>query len=34
LALLNLERNRCIDGIDRRFRSLVEGARSNLTGKK
>jgi hypothetical protein len=34
LALLNLERNRCIDGIDRRFRSLVEGARSNLTRKK
>jgi len=24
LALLNLERNKCIDGIDRQFRNLVE----------
>ena len=28
LALLNLERNQCIDGIDREFRSMVDGARS------
>jgi hypothetical protein len=27
LALLNLERNQCIDGIDREFRSTIESAR-------
>lgn len=34
LATLNLERNRCIDGIDRELRSIVERARSGPSGKK
>jgi hypothetical protein len=34
LALLNLERNQCIDGIDREFRSLVESRRSGSSPKK
>lgn len=34
LASLNLERNRCIDGIDREFRSIVERALSGPGRKK
>ena len=29
LAIVNLERNQCIDGLDRRFRELIEAARAN-----
>src|SRR5436190_19784701 len=29
LAIVNLERNQCIDGVDRRFRELIEAARVN-----
>lgn len=32
LALLNLERNQCIDGIDRGFRGLVEDRNSGRPG--
>ena len=28
LAIVNLERNQCIDGLDRRFRELIEAARA------
>jgi hypothetical protein len=28
LAIVNLERNQCIDQLDRQFRDLVEAARS------
>ena len=34
LAMLNLERNQCIDGIDRGFRSMIESARSSASRKK
>lgn len=34
LALLNLERNQCIDGLDREFRSMIESARSSASRKK
>jgi len=33
LALLNLERNQCVDGIDREFRSTIESARSGDSRK-
>ena len=33
LASLNLERNRCIDGIDREFRAIVESALPNSSRK-
>ena len=29
LAIVNLERNQCIDGLDRRFRELIEAGRAN-----
>ena len=29
LAIVNLERNQCIDGLDRRFRELIEVARTD-----
>jgi len=29
LAIVNLERNQCIDGVDRRFRELIEAACAN-----
>jgi len=29
LAIVNLERNQCIDGLDRRFRELIEAARTD-----
>ena len=28
LAIVNLERNQCIDGLDQRFRELIEAART------
>ena len=28
LAIVNLERNQCIDGLDQRFRELIEAARA------
>jgi len=28
LAIVNLERNQCIDGVDQRFRELIEAARA------
>jgi hypothetical protein len=34
LALLNLERTQCIDGIDRKFRSIIENAGSSASRKK
>jgi len=34
LASLNLERNQCIDGIDREFRCSIENARSGVNRKE
>ena len=34
LALLNLRRNQCIDGIDRNFAALIEGADKTSPGKQ